>query len=33
MIQGIGIDITEFERIKKILERQSRFPERILTRT
>ena len=31
MIKGIGIDITELERIKKILERQPRFPERILT--
>ena len=31
MIKGIGIDITELERIKRILERQSRFPERILT--
>ncbi len=31
MIKGIGIDITEIGRIKKILERQPRFPERILT--
>ena len=31
MIKGIGIDITELGRIKKILERQPRFPERILT--
>lgn len=31
MIKGIGIDITEIGRIKQILERQPRFPERILT--
>lgn len=31
MIKGIGIDITELGRIKKILERQPRFPDRILT--
>jgi holo-[acyl-carrier protein] synthase len=31
MIKGIGVDITEIGRIKKILERQPRFPERILT--
>lgn len=31
MIKGIGIDITELARIKKILERQPRFIERILT--
>lgn len=32
MIKGIGIDITELERVKRILERQPRFPERILTK-
>lgn len=31
MIKGIGIDIVEIERIKQIIERQPRFPERILT--
>lgn len=31
MIKGIGVDITEIGRIKKVLERQPRFPERILT--
>lgn len=31
LITGIGIDIIEKERIRKVLERQSRFPERILT--
>src|SRR6476620_6914225 len=31
MIKGIGIDITEIGRVKRILERQPRFPERILT--
>lgn len=31
MIKGIGIDITEIGRIKKILQRQPRFPARILT--
>lgn len=32
MIKGIGIDITEIERVKQILERQPRFIERILTK-
>lgn len=31
MISGIGIDIIELNRIEKIVERQSRFPDRILT--
>ncbi|RBP87986.1 holo-[acyl-carrier protein] synthase [Cytobacillus firmus] len=31
MISGIGIDIAELERIRKIIARQERFPERILT--
>lgn len=31
MIKGIGVDITEIARVKRILERQPRFPERILT--
>ncbi|MCM2677042.1 holo-ACP synthase [Alkalicoccobacillus plakortidis] len=31
MIQGIGIDIIELERIKKAVKRNSRFAERILT--
>ncbi|MFO1446522.1 holo-ACP synthase [Bacillus sp. Bva_UNVM-123] len=31
MISGIGIDIVELERIKKIYERQDRFVDRILT--
>lgn len=31
MIKGIGIDIIEIERVKRILEHQPRFPERILT--
>jgi holo-[acyl-carrier protein] synthase len=32
MIKGIGIDIVELERIKKLYERQPRFPGRILTK-
>ncbi|WP_141433278.1 holo-ACP synthase [Bacillus sp. 03113] len=31
MISGIGIDIVEIERIKKIIIRQSKFIDRILT--
>ncbi|MBS4192513.1 holo-ACP synthase [Bacillus sp. FJAT-49705] len=31
MISGIGIDIVELDRIKKIYERQEKFVERILT--
>lgn len=31
MIKGIGIDITEIQRMKQIIERQPRFSERILT--
>ncbi|MFC0472355.1 holo-ACP synthase [Halalkalibacter kiskunsagensis] len=31
MIKGIGIDIVELERIEKVMERQPRFVERILT--
>lgn len=31
MIEGIGIDIVELDRIKKLLERQSRIVDRILT--
>lgn len=31
MISGIGIDIAELGRIRKIIARQERFPERILT--
>jgi holo-[acyl-carrier protein] synthase len=31
MISGIGIDIADLERIRKILARQDRFPDRILT--
>ncbi|WP_102349559.1 holo-ACP synthase [Bacillus sp. Marseille-P3661] len=31
MIKGIGIDIVELNRMKKIIERQPKFPERILT--
>lgn len=30
MIKGIGIDLIEIERIKELLERQERFPDRIL---
>ena len=30
MIKGIGIDIVELERVKKVCERQERFSERIL---
>ena len=32
MILGIGLDIVEIERIGKLRYRQSRFPERVLTR-
>lgn len=32
MITGIGIDIVELSRIKKIYERQEKFAERILTK-
>ena len=31
MISGIGLDIVELKRIKRILERQSKFVDRILT--
>ena len=31
MIAGIGFDIVELERMASILEKQERFPERILT--
>ncbi|MDQ0352971.1 holo-[acyl-carrier protein] synthase [Alkalibacillus filiformis] len=31
MITGTGIDITEFDRIKQLVERQPRFPKRVLT--
>jgi len=31
MIVGIGLDIVEINRIKELLEKQSKFPERILT--
>ncbi|MDM5297001.1 holo-ACP synthase [Bacillus pumilus] len=31
MIKGIGIDIVEINRLSKVLSRQPRFPERILT--
>jgi len=31
MISGIGLDIVELQRIKKIVERQSKFVDRILT--
>ncbi|KHD84597.1 holo-ACP synthase [Heyndrickxia ginsengihumi] len=31
MIKGIGIDIIEIDRVKEVCERQSRFPEKILT--
>ncbi|WP_394236591.1 holo-ACP synthase [Niallia oryzisoli] len=31
MISGIGLDIVELQRIKKVAERQSKFVERILT--
>ncbi|AKS66632.1 holo-ACP synthase [Staphylococcus coagulans] len=31
MIFGIGIDLVEMSRMRKILSRQSRFPERVLT--
>ncbi|MFC0560481.1 holo-ACP synthase [Halalkalibacter alkalisediminis] len=31
MISGIGIDIVELERISKVMERQPRFVDRILT--
>ncbi|KAA9017099.1 holo-ACP synthase [Niallia endozanthoxylica] len=31
MISGIGLDIVELQRIKKIVERQSKFVNRILT--
>lgn len=31
MIEGIGIDIVEMERIHRVMRRQVRFPERILT--
>lgn len=32
MIDGIGIDLLEIKRIEKILSRQKKFPERILTK-
>lgn len=31
MIKGIGIDIVEIDRLSRVLSRQPRFPERILT--
>lgn len=31
MIQGIGVDLIELERIKELLAGQKRFPKRILT--
>ncbi|MFJ5965600.1 holo-ACP synthase [Bacillus sp. NPDC093026] len=31
MIKGIGIDIVEINRLSRVLHRQPRFPERILT--
>ncbi|HWO76782.1 MAG TPA: holo-ACP synthase [Bacillus sp. (in: firmicutes)] len=31
MIRGIGIDIIEKKRIEKVVQRQPRFPQRILT--
>lgn len=31
MIYGIGIDLIEIDRVKEMLERQSRFPEKILS--
>ena len=31
MIKGIGIDLIEISRIRKLLERQGKFPKRILT--
>ena len=32
MIKGIGVDIAEIDRVKRVLERQLRFPGRILTK-
>ncbi|ALN76961.1 MULTISPECIES: holo-ACP synthase [Staphylococcus] len=31
MIYGIGIDLVEINRLKEVLKRQARFPERILS--
>ena len=31
MIKGIGIDIVEIDRLSRVLSRQPRLPERILT--
>ncbi|MBS4224386.1 holo-ACP synthase [Lederbergia citrea] len=31
MIIGIGLDLVEIERIRNLMQRQARFPERILT--
>ncbi|UWF57536.1 holo-ACP synthase [Staphylococcus hyicus] len=31
MIYGIGVDLVEINRIKEVLKRQARFPERILS--
>lgn len=31
MIYGIGIDLVEIKRIQKVVDKQARFPERILT--
>ena len=31
MIKGIGIDIVELERIQRLIDRQPKFPNRILT--
>ncbi|MCM3239928.1 holo-ACP synthase [Heyndrickxia oleronia] len=33
MIQGIGLDIVEIERIHQIRTRQTRFPEKVLTKS
>ena len=33
MIAGIGIDLVELERMASIIEKQERFPERVLTLT
>lgn len=31
MIKGIGLDVVDLKRIKTIIEKQSKFPERVLT--
>ncbi|MGE6632106.1 holo-ACP synthase [Bacillus sp. NPDC077027] len=33
MIKGIGIDVVEIDRLSRVLSRQPRFPERILTQS